>query len=70
MQKRKLSWNTYTHCTHAVLSADLYAQSVLVNKNFLQRSSVDSLLRERCWLGSRTLQTKVWHLASQVANLE
>ncbi len=32
---------------------DLHAQSVLIDKNFLRRSSGGSLLRVRCWLGCR-----------------
>ncbi len=51
--KWKLSRNTYTLRTHfrARLGADLHAQSVIINKKILRRSSGKSLSRVRCWLG-------------------
>ena len=41
------------HTRFCMFGTDLYAQSVLINKNFCIKSSVQSLLRVRGSLGSR-----------------
>ncbi len=51
--KWKFSWNMYTHCIYVLCTFGLYAQSVItVLTKFLHRSSVGSLLRVCCWLGT------------------
>ena len=42
----------YIHVFFSRLGTDLYAQSVLSTTKFLHRSSVRSLSRVRCWLGT------------------
>ena len=47
------SEHVHVACTFfARLGADVHAQSVIIDKKFLHRSSGGSLLRVLCWLGS------------------
>ena len=60
--KWKLSWNIYrTHCIHvfARLAPICTLSQCLVTK-LLHRSSVGSLLRMHCWLGTLSPHAHVW----------
>ncbi len=53
--KWKLSRNMYTmHTRFRTFGTDFQAQSELIDKKFLHRSSVGNLLRVHCWLGRRS----------------
>ena len=61
-----------TRCMHVIerFAPTCNAQSVLINKKFLHRSSDGSLLRVRCWLGMTAKLAMTTQIGIFVAGLK